>query len=73
LRGLDQLKEDFIYSMAYKKKANWGNIWKAVKKIDKDSNGFVGQEELEELFREQFPLEMDGKTISLFLKKYRSI
>jgi hypothetical protein len=38
--------------MAYKKKANWGNIWKSVKKIDKDSNGFVGSEELEELFKE---------------------
>ena len=67
------MSEDFIYHMALKKKSNWGQIWKAVKKIDKDSNGFVGAEELEELFREKFPLEMDKKTIMGYLKPFRSI
>ena len=59
--------------MALKKKSNWGGIWKSVKQIDKDSNGFVGPHELEEIFKEWFPIELDGKTVFNYVKQFRSV
>ena len=58
--------------MATKKKAQWGGIWKSIKKIDRDHNGYVLIEELEEIFREHFPVELDGKSLVKFFKKYSS-
>ena len=47
-----------------KKKTEWGNIWKTLKKdIDRDNNGFVYIEELEEVFHENFPFELEGKSL----------
>lgn len=60
--------------MAVSKKGNWGGIWKSIKKIDKDSNGYVTVEELEEIFREWFPLELEGKSLMRYFRsKYSSI
>lgn len=59
--------------MAVSKKANWGGIWKSIKKIDKDSNGFVTIDELEEIFREWFPVELEGKSPYYYFKKFGSI
>lgn len=59
--------------MAKNKKSSWGGIWRSIKGIDKDQNGFVTGDELEMLFREYFPLELDKKSLLKFFKKYRSI
>lgn len=49
--------------MAVTKKSQWGGIWKSIKNIDRDSNGYVTAGELEELFKEFFPVELDGKSL----------
>jgi len=60
--------------MATAKKLNWVGIWKSIKKIDKDSNGYVTLEELDEIFREWYPLELEGKTLNRYLRlKYGSV
>jgi Ca2+-binding EF-hand superfamily protein len=60
--------------VANSKRNNWVGIWKSIKKIDKDSNGFVTIDELDEIFREWFPLEMESKTLNRFFrKKYGSV
>jgi hypothetical protein len=59
--------------MAMNKKDKWGGIWKSIKRIDKDSNGFVTIDELEEIFREWFPVELEGKSPYYYFKKYSSI
>jgi Ca2+-binding EF-hand superfamily protein len=59
--------------MAVKKKGQWGGIWKSVKMIDKDTNGYLTIDELEEIFREWFPVELDGKSLVHFLRKYSSV
>ena len=51
-RGLVQADEKYILDMAILKKDRWGGIWKSVKTIDKDSNGFVNMDELEVIFFE---------------------
>ena len=59
--------------MALKKKDKWGGVWKSIKQIDKDNNGYVTIEELEEIFREWFPVELDGRSMVKFFRKYRSV
>ncbi len=67
-KGLEQVAEEYIVNMANNKKQAWIGIWKSIKKIDKDSNGYVTLEELDEIFREWFPLELEGKTINRFFR-----
>lgn len=59
--------------MANSNLSSWGGIWKSIKRIDRDQNGFVTAVELESIFKEYFPLELDKKTIYNFLKRYRSV
>ena len=63
-----------VLNLAQVKKLNWVGIWKSIKKIDKDSNGYVTLEELDEIFREWYPLELEGKTLNrYFRQKYCSM
>lgn len=66
---------DFIIQLATAKPNNFfAGIFKSIKKIDKDSNGFVTIEEIDEIFREWYPLEMEGKTLNRhFRKMYGSV
>ena len=69
-KGLVQVGGDFIIGLATMKPNNFfSGIFKSIKKIDKDSNGFVTIEELDEIFREWYPLETEGKTMNRYLKK----
>lgn len=71
-RGLEYVDENFVIRMAIQKKDKWGGIWRTMKTIDKDSNGFVTASELEEIFKEWFPLELNGKALVNVFRKYRS-
>lgn len=62
----------YIVKMAAAKKVKWGGIWKSVKQIDKDANGFVTLEELEVIFKEHFPVELEGKSVHAYLKRFQS-
>ena len=73
VKGLHQIDEAFIVQMASSKKANWGGIWKSIKKIDKDSNGFLTIDELDEIFREWFPVELEGKSPYFYFKRFVSV
>lgn len=69
-KGLQQMEGEFILQLASSKPNNFfAGIFKSIKKIDKDSNGFVTIDELDEIFREWYPLEMEGKTLNRYLKK----
>ena len=69
-KGRDHIGESFILNLALAKTANWAGIWKSIKKIDKDSNGYVTNDELDEIFREWFPLELDGKSLIRFFRTH---
>jgi len=73
-KGLEHVGETYLLSLAIAKTPNWAGIWKSIKKIDKDSNGYVTVEELDEIFREWFPLELEGKTVTRFFRtRYGSV
>jgi len=44
-----------------------------VRAIDKDNNGFVLINELEEIFKDQFPYELEGKTLRNFFFRFAAI
>lgn len=56
-----------------RKKGKWGGIWKSVRNIDKDSNGFLLVQELEEVFHDQFPTELEGKSLRNFFHRFVSV
>mmetsp|Transcript_37999 Transcript_37999/g.46420 ORF Transcript_37999/g.46420 Transcript_37999/m.46420 type:complete len:94 (-) Transcript_37999:1451-1732(-) len=45
-------------------------VWRAIKDIDNDKNGFLGVEELELCFREQFPVALDGHSLVHFFRRW---
>jgi Ca2+-binding EF-hand superfamily protein len=45
-------------------------VWKAVRDLDVDRNGFLQSEELEDCFREFFPVELDGKSLAYFFRDF---
>ena len=45
----------------------------AIRQIDPDRNGFVTQQELDDIFRENYKKEMEGKHIFALIKDFRSI
>mmetsp|Transcript_30086 Transcript_30086/g.37198 ORF Transcript_30086/g.37198 Transcript_30086/m.37198 type:complete len:101 (+) Transcript_30086:878-1180(+) len=45
----------------------------AIRHIDPDRNGFVTQQELDDIFRENYRNEMQGKHIFGLIKDFRSI
>lgn len=60
--------------MAVNKKAQWGGIWKTIKKsLDRENNGFLTYDELEEVFKEWFPLELEGKSLKRYFSKHMSV
>lgn len=56
--------------MAFSKFDKWGGIWKSIRTIDPDSNGFVGVTELEEIFKEWFPVALEGKSCQQWFRQF---
>ena len=45
-------------------------VWRSIKDIDDDKNGFLGVEELEQCFREHFAPELEGKSLIYFFRRW---
>ena len=45
-------------------------VWRAIKDVDIDSNGFLHVDELEACFREHFSYALDGKSLVYFFRRY---
>ena len=45
-------------------------VWRSIKDIDNDKNGFLAVDELELCFREQFPVALDGKSLVYFFRRW---
>ena len=51
----------------------WKDLWRTIRQVyDSDKNGFVGIEELEEMFRKFYPKQLEGKALNLLFKKFVS-
>ena len=45
-------------------------VWRGIKDIDNDKNGFLKVDELELCFREQFPVALNGKSLCYFFRRW---
>lgn len=45
-------------------------VWRSVKEFDVDKNGFLSDHELEGCFREHFAVELDGKSLIYYFRKF---
>lgn len=47
-------------------------VWRAIKDIDDDRNGFLQSDELEQCFREYFAPELAGKSLAYFFRRWNT-
>lgn len=47
-------------------------VWRSIKDIDNDKNGFLQADELEGCFREHFAPELDGKSLAYFFRRWNT-
>jgi len=45
-------------------------VWRAIKDLDTDANGFLSVDELDGCFRENFAPELEGKSMVYFFRKF---
>ena len=45
-------------------------VWRSIKSVDLDKNGFLSIEELESCFRDIFPVDFDGKSAVHYFRNY---
>jgi hypothetical protein len=70
LRGLQQVDADFFASLIQKNANGWNLVWRAIKSVDLDKNGFLSIDELESCFRDIFPVDFDGKSAVYYFRNY---
>ena len=46
------------------------SVWRSIKDIDNDKNGFLDVSELEQCFREHFAPELEGKSMVYFFRRW---
>ena len=49
---------------------NTSKVWRSIKEIDDDKNGFLSVDELELCFREHFSYELDGKSLVYYFRRF---
>ena len=70
LHGLVQLDGLALANLITKNANCWNQVWRSVKSLDIDKNGFLQITELEDCFRDYFPLEFEGKSAIHFFRKF---
>jgi hypothetical protein len=66
--------EEYLLPLVSRKKSQWGGIWKTIRQtLDRDSNGYILMHELEEVFKEYFPVELEGKSLRHWFSLFASI
>lgn len=68
-KGLIPVDTNFLVSMALTNIKSWSEIWREVKKIDRDRNGLISLLEIETLFRDYFPDLLEGKSLTYFFRQ----
>ena len=70
LKGLEQVDEHFIAPIMLREPNKTAKVWRAIKDIDNDKNGFLQIDELDLCFREQFPMALLGKSLVHYFRQW---
>lgn len=64
------MDEKYLIPIMAKEKNKTARVWRAIKDVDDDSNGFLSVEELEGCFKENLSVELDGKSLVYFFRRF---
>lgn len=69
---LDPITEEYLIQLINREN-KLAQIVRDIKKIDKDNNGYVLNNELNKIFKTHYQRELEGKTLNKVLRPYSSI
>ena len=61
-KGLAQVLESELVDLAVNDTLAWSQLWGSVKKMDVDNNGFLDKNDFDNLFKDFYAKEMEGKS-----------
>ena len=70
LRGLKQVDENYLGPIMAVNANKTAKVWRSIKDIDSEKNGFLNVEELEGCFREHFAPELEGKSLVYWFRRW---
>lgn len=70
LKGLLQVDETYIGPIMSKNQNKMARVWRSIKEVDDDKNGFLLTEELEACFVEHFAPELLGRSLIYFFRRW---
>ena len=57
--GQKAVGEERLVEVALGNLLGWSKIWREIRTLDIDRNGFIEKHELDQLLRDQFPVELE--------------
>ena len=67
---MQQVDAEFFASLIKKNANGWNLVWRAIKAVDLDKNGFLQIDELESCFRDIFPYDLNGKSSVHYFRQF---
>lgn len=64
------MNETYLASIMSKNSNRMALVWRGIKDLDTDANGFLSVDELDVCFRENFAPELEGKSMVYFFRKF---
>ena len=64
------MDENYIGPIMAANANNMARVWRSIKEVDDDKNGFLSTDELEGCFREHFAPELEGKSLVYFFRRW---
>ena len=70
MQGLKQVDDTYMAPIMQKNTNLMQKVWRSIKDIDDEKNGFLAVNELEDCFREHFAPELEGKSLVYFFRRW---
>lgn len=68
--GQKPVNEQMLVETAMTNLLSWSKVWREIRTLDIDRNGFIEKHELEQLLRDQFPVELEKYSFFDYFEKY---
>jgi hypothetical protein len=70
IQGLKPAGEEQLIEIALSNLLGWSKIWREIRTLDIDRNGFIERHEFEQLLRDTYPFELQPYSLIGYLEKY---
>jgi len=69
-QGGKPISEDLLVDIALTNLLGWSSIWREIRALDIDRNGLIEKEGLEQLLRDQYPLQLEKYSFVAYFKQH---